>query len=64
LLDPKFSVTVSSGRISEVRLLCQRAYVGFPFNPQLQHTVHGKYGKCELELVGPPGTRFTLYQFR
>lgn len=64
LLEPKFSVAVSTGKISEVALFCQRAYVGFPFNPQLQYTVHGKYGKCELELVGAPSTRFKLYQFR
>lgn len=63
LLEPQFSIIVSEGRISEVRLGCQRGYVYFPFNPTLQYTVNTNYGTCKLTLVGDPGTRFTLNQF-
>lgn len=63
LLDPQFSIVVSDGKISEVRLRCRGGYLYFPFNPKLQYTVNGNYSSCGLELVGEPGTRFTLNQF-
>ncbi len=63
LLEPQFSIVVSQGKISEVRLRCQGGYLYFPFDPQLQYTVNGSYRNCGIELVGDPGTRFTLNQF-
>lgn len=63
LFERQFSVSVANGKIFEIDLYCQNGYVAFPFNAELQYSVHGNRGECELQLNGQPGTRFTLYQF-
>lgn len=63
LFEPQFSIINVAGLISEVDLYCQGGFLKFPFNPKLQYTVHGRYGSCEMTILGEPGTRFTLNQF-
>lgn len=63
LLEPQFRITVAKGHLSVIELRCQKGYVSFVFDPKLQYTVSGKYGTCGMELVGDPGTSFTLDQF-
>jgi protein TonB len=58
----KFSIDVASGRVSEVRLRCKMKYVFFRFDPALQYTIDDRFGPCEMELVGEPGTEFLLTQ--
>jgi TonB family protein len=57
-----FRAEVASGVISQVKLKCNRAFVSFSFDPQLQYEVQSKYGACELVLEGTPGTQFQLTQ--
>jgi TonB family protein len=58
----KFRVAVSSGKIVEVKLRCDKRYVFFAFDPGLEYRVADPYGACSLELVGDPGTQFKLRQ--
>ena len=64
LFKPHFRVSVSRGSISQVKLICDKGYVAFAFDPKLQYEAHtGKYGQCILQFDGSPGTSFTLTQF-
>lgn len=63
LFKPHFSAVVSEGSISEARLRCDKHYVFFAFDTSMQYRVNSKDGKCSLEFVGTPGTRFKLIQF-
>jgi hypothetical protein len=58
-----FHATISEGYISQVKLRCQKRYVSFAFNPDLEYQVASKDGNCYLELIGAPGTKFSLPQF-
>jgi TonB family protein len=62
LFRPRFHIVVSSGRIAEIKLRCDKKYVFFKYDPEVQYTVSQKYGACGMELVGDPGTKFTLTQ--
>jgi TonB family protein len=62
LFKRKFSVDVTSGHLSEVKLRCERKYVFFAFDPTLEYKVSEKYGACLLQLTGDPGTKFKLMQ--
>jgi hypothetical protein len=46
-----------------VKLRCQKHYVSFDFDPNLQYDVASKDGECEMEMIGTPGTRLKLMQF-
>jgi hypothetical protein len=46
-----------------VALRCGKGFVRFAFDPQVQYHVDSNYGKCQMELDGDRGTRFTLTQF-
>lgn len=63
LFKRHFSIEVAEGYVSQVKLRCQRGYLFFAFDPKLQYEVKGKYGSCQMELLGAPGTKFTLFQF-
>jgi TonB family protein len=58
----KFRFEVASGRISEVKLRCEKKYVFFRFDPELQYAINEKFGSCGMELIGDPATQFTLIQ--
>jgi len=62
LFKSHFQVAVADGHVSEVRLRCDRRYVFFAFDPQVRYDVANGSGKCTLELVGEPGTTFSLIQ--
>ncbi|HEY7640523.1 MAG TPA: TonB family protein [Steroidobacteraceae bacterium] len=62
LYKQRFQVLVSSGRVSEVKLRCDRRYVSFGFDPALYYRITDKSGQCRLELIGEPGTQFDLIQ--
>jgi hypothetical protein len=57
-----FEIAVSSGRVSEIKLRCERQYVFFRYEPGVQYKVDGAGGTCGIELVGDPGTAFELIQ--
>lgn len=62
LLKRKFQVEVASGAIAEIKLRCDRQYVFFRFDPQLQYTISGSDQGCWMQMVGQPGTKFRLIQ--
>ena len=62
LFKRHFRVVVSDGHVSDIKLRCDKRYVFFGFDPQLQYETASQYGKCSLELVGEPGTTFSLIQ--
>jgi TonB family protein len=57
-----FHVAVTSGRVAEIKLRCDKRYVFFKHDPEMQYTVADKYGRCNMELIGDPGTKFDLVQ--
>jgi TonB family protein len=63
LFKRHFRIQVDDGYISQVKLRCDRHYLYFAFDPQLQYSVNGNYGSCWMELLGAPGSKFTLFQF-
>src|SRR5882724_13069905 len=45
---------------SQIKLRCDKKYVFFQFDPALEYKVADKYGKCFIEVVGDPETKFEL----
>jgi len=62
LFRNRFSVAVISGHVAEIKLRCDKRYVFFKYEPDLQYTISDKAGACDMELVGDPGTKFKLIQ--
>ena len=62
LYKRNFQIAVTSGWLSEVKLRCDRRYVGFAFDPAMKYRIGDQYGTCYVELVGDPGTKFKLTQ--
>jgi TonB family protein len=62
LYKHRFQVVVASGRVSEIKLRCDRHYVSFGYDATLYYRIAEQYGDCGLELVGDPGTQFELIQ--
>jgi TonB family protein len=63
LFKRHFRAQVSDGHLTSVALRCGKGFVHFAFDPQVQYHVDSNYGKCQMELDGDRGTRFTLTQF-
>ncbi len=63
LFKRQFRIDVHKGYISDVKLRCDKGYVYFAFDPKLQYEVHGKYGRCTMQVEGTAGTQFTLIEF-
>lgn len=63
LFKRHFRAEVTEGSIAQAKLRCQKHYVTFAFDPQLQYQVDSKDGDCSIELLGAAGTRFNLIQF-
>jgi TonB family protein len=57
----RFQIVVASGRVSEIKLRCDREYVSFAYDPALYYRID-QHGNCRLQLIGEPGTRFELIQ--
>ena len=62
LFRNKFQIVQSTGRIAEIKLRCDKRFVFFKYEPEILYTISQKYGSCNLELVGDPGTKFQLVQ--
>jgi TonB family protein len=63
LYEQNFRISISQGHISQVNLRCDKGFIRFTFDPDLEYKVADKYGSCGMEIVGEPGTDFTLTQF-
>jgi protein TonB len=62
LLKRKFRINVSSGRISQLQLRCERDYIFQRFEPGKQYETSPGNGTCELHVVGDQDTKFELVQ--
>jgi TonB family protein len=62
LYKRSFRVVVTSGRVSEIKLRCDKQYVFFPFDPELKYEVADRFGACAIELVGEPRSTFEFIQ--
>mgnify|MGYP003042837917 CR=1 FL=1 len=62
LFKSRFRLVVSNGRVSEIKLRCDKQYVLFRYEPDIQYRVAEKFGECGMQLIGEPGTTFELIQ--
>jgi TonB family protein len=62
LFKDHFFVAVKAGVVSEIKLRCQKKYVSIKYQPDIQYTVQGDAGDCDIQVVGDPGTKFDLVQ--
>ena len=58
-----FRIAVDRGGVSQVKLRCQKHFASFDFNPALEYEYSSKDGDCNMEVIGAPGSRFTVTQF-
>jgi TonB family protein len=63
LFKRHFRVEVSEGHVSVIKLRCSKHYVSFVLDPNLDYEVKTGFGSCRMEMLGDPGTKFTLSQF-
>jgi hypothetical protein len=61
LFKPHFHIA-ADGLIADVKLRCDKGYLTFAFDPNIDYQVQGNYGSCTIQLEGSPGTRLTLTQ--
>jgi TonB family protein len=62
LLHNQFALTNVAGDIAELRLHCDRGYIGFIFDPDITYRVRDDWQECKLILIGNPQTTYTLVQ--
>ena len=62
LFKDEFFIQDVQGDIAEIKLRCLADYVFFRFEPDIKYKVAGEKNRCHLQLVGNPGTTFTLTQ--
>lgn len=62
LFKHRFRITDIFGDIAEIKLRCERDFVSFRFDPDLEYSVSEDAGECGLELLGNPKTTFKLVQ--
>ena len=63
LLKKKFSFQDVDGELAELKLHCEKGFVGFRFQQGMQYTVRDDLGNCGLTVIGNPGTTYTLVEF-
>ena len=63
LFKDEFSINAVQGDIAEIKLRRRTGYVFFRFQPDIKYKVaDDANNRCHLELVGNPGTTFSLTQ--
>jgi len=62
LLKSKFHFDDIDGDIAELRLHCDKGYVGFIFEAGIQYSVNRDFSECVLTVIGDPATTFTLIE--
>ena len=62
LLKDEMTFNILEGEIAELKLRCDRRYIGFRFAAKSTFKIPESYGNCQLEVIGNPGTSFTLTQ--
>jgi TonB family protein len=62
LLRNRFDVVVRNGSISQVNLGCARKNLSFKFQADMQYSVGSSKERCQVVLIGEPGTSFEFNQ--
>ncbi len=62
LLKSQFSFSEVVGDIAELRLRCEKGYLGFIYQEGMAYEVEKKHGECSLQVIGNPGTTFKLLE--
>ena len=62
LLRSRFSFSEVEGDIAELRLRCEKGYVGFVYKEEITFEVDGEAGNCSLQVIGDPDTTFKLLE--
>jgi|GEM_PF-803155 len=62
LLRRNFAFRSLRGDIAELRLHCDKGYVGFTFDEKMSYAVDPSYSDCYLNAIGTPGTTFELVE--
>jgi TonB family protein len=62
LLRNRFNVVVKQGSISDVALNCPRKNLTFKFQADMQYSIGSGKDRCEVVLIGEPGTSFEFNQ--
>lgn len=62
LIHNRFHLLDVQGDIAELRLHCDRGYVGFIPKPEMEYKIKSGLGNCHLTLIGTPGSTYTLVQ--
>ncbi len=62
LLHKRFHLRDVQGDIAELRIHCDRGYVGFIPKPEMEYKIKSGLGSCHLTLIGTPGSTYTLVQ--
>ena len=62
LFKDEFLFEDVAGRVEEIKLRCARKFLFHRFEADVRYQVKQDYHPCHLELIGDPGTTFTLTQ--
>lgn len=62
LFRKNFEVVVLSGRVSEIKLRCEKKFIFFHYEPNVRYTVESQAGNCWVQVVGENGTKFGFVQ--
>ena len=64
LLWNRFALDVGEGEVSDIRLYCDRTYLGLPFNNDMVYDIDSEdeQGGCGLSVYGQLGATITLHQ--
>ena len=62
LLRSRFSFSEVEGDLAELRLRCEKGYVGFVYQEGTAYEAEGGVGECSLQIIGDPGTTFKLLE--
>ena len=62
LLRSRFSFSEVEGDIAELRIKCEKGYLGFNYEAEIAYQVGKKFGECSLQVIGNPGTTFKLLE--
>ncbi len=62
LLRQGFYFSEIEGAIAEVRLHCDKGYVGFAYEQGMMYTVTDNYRDCWVVVIGDPDSTFTLVE--
>jgi len=62
LLKSSFEIVDVQGQVAEMRLHCDKDYVGFLYEAGLRYRVKEDLNDCVVTVIGDPGTTFRLVE--